>query len=88
MKTCTSVSVGLGSGLLASNYKASAFPSIDLQSWTFKSDRGDQMSFFQRERFNSVSVLFSCMPLAFCPVLFSSDESGKHCCLQGTDAFW
>lgn len=58
MKTCLSVSLGFGSGLLASNYKAFVFPLVDLQSWTFKCDRGAAMSVLQKERSD----------LGFCPV--------------------
>lgn len=41
---------GFGSGFLASNYKAFLFPLVDLQSWTFKCDRGAAMSVLQKER--------------------------------------
>lgn len=50
MKTRPSVSVGFGSGLLASSYKAFVFPSIDLQSWTFKYDREAAMSVLRKEQ--------------------------------------
>lgn len=71
MKTCPSISVGFGSGLLASNYEAFVSPSVDLQSWAFKCDGGDATG--KRSRLTLLSVPFPCVPLAFCPGLFSFD---------------
>lgn len=74
MRTWPSISVGFGSGLSASSCKAFVFPSVDVQSWTFKCDEAMERAFCKRSGPMWVSVLFSCMPLAFCPGLFSFDN--------------